>query len=101
MKLWEEPESTSARNSCLLRVLHRSDRPLAPVRPVKPWQLGMSTQPQVNSPKSKYRSPDPLHRFKQDFGDSSITSWAFHSHDLVHQNLLNKEESKTSHHKRL
>jgi hypothetical protein len=33
----------------------------------------------------------------QDFRDSRNTSWALHSQYLVHQNLLNREESKKSH----
>jgi hypothetical protein len=38
-----------------------------------------------------------LHELALDFGDCRSTSWTFHSHDLVHQNLLNQEESKDFH----
>jgi hypothetical protein len=48
----------------------------------------------VNSPKSNSRSPESLHGFVQDFGDSRNTSWELHSQDFVHQNLLNREESR-------
>jgi hypothetical protein len=54
----------------------------------------MNNNPRVNSSKSKSRCPDSLHEFAQDFGDSKSTSWAFHSHDLVHQNLLNKRNRR-------
>jgi hypothetical protein len=64
-------------------------------------QLQMNSDPRVNSPKSKSRSPDSLHGFAQDFGESSNTAWALHSQDLVHQNLLiNQGESKKSHQER-
>jgi hypothetical protein len=52
--------------------------------------------PRVNSPKSNSRSPESLHRFAQDFGDSRNTSWGVHSQDFVHQNFPNQEESKKS-----
>jgi hypothetical protein len=73
--------------------LHRSDRWEAPVRPVWP-ELQDEQHPQVKPPKSNSRSPESLHRFAKDFRDSGITSWALHSQDLVHQYLLNREESK-------
>jgi hypothetical protein len=50
----------------------------------------------VNSPKSNSRSPESLHGFAQDFGVSRNTSWALHSQDFVHQNLLNQGKSKKS-----
>jgi hypothetical protein len=65
------------------RALHRSDRWEALVRLVKPMQLGMNSNPQVNSPKSKPWSPNSLHGFAQDFWDSRNTSWALHSQHLV------------------
>ena len=83
---------------------HRSDRSPAPVRPVKStgqtgraWAARDEQRPRVNSSKSNSRSPDSLHGFAQDFGDSRNTSWALHSQDLVHQNSLNQEESKDFH----
>jgi hypothetical protein len=57
--------------------------------------------PPVNSPKSNSRSPESLHGFVQDFRDSRNTSWVLHSQDLVHQNLLNQEESRKSDQERL
>jgi hypothetical protein len=81
--------------------LHRSDRSRAPVRPVTPGQLGMNNNPWINSSKSNSRCPDSLHGFAQDFWDSRNASWALHSQDLVHQNLLEQEESKKSHQERL
>jgi hypothetical protein len=52
--------------------------------------------PWVNSPKSNFRSPESLHGFVQDFGDSRNTSWGVHSQVYVHKNLPNQEESKKS-----
>jgi hypothetical protein len=82
---------------------------LTPVRPVKStyqtshaWAARDEQHPQVNSPKSNSRSPDLLHEFPQDFGDSRNTSWALHSQVMVHQNSLNQEELKDfcqEHHK--
>jgi hypothetical protein len=51
-------------------------------------------RPRLNSPKSNSRSPDSLHRFTQDYGDSRNTSWALHNEVMVHKNSLNQEESK-------
>jgi hypothetical protein len=67
---------------------HRSDR----------CGLGSRDEqhPQVNSPKSNSRSPESLHIFVQDFGDSRNTSWVVHSQVFIHQNLPNQEESKKS-----
>jgi hypothetical protein len=77
---------------------------LTPVRPVKStgqtgvtWAARDEQNPWVNSSKSNSRSPDSLHGFEQDFGDSRNTSWALHSQVMVHQNSLNQEESKKSH----
>jgi hypothetical protein len=74
---------------------------LAPVRPVEStgqtghaWVAQDEQRPRVNSLKSNSRSPDSLHRFAQDFGDSRNTSWALHNQVMVHQNSLNQEESK-------
>jgi hypothetical protein len=53
--------------------------------------LGDEQDPRVNYSKSNSRSLESLHGFVQDFGDSRNTSWALHSQDLVHQNLLNQE----------
>jgi hypothetical protein len=58
------------------------------------WAARDEQHPWVNSPKSNSRSPDSLHEFAQDFGDSRNTSWALHSKVMVHQNSLNQEESK-------
>jgi hypothetical protein len=77
--------------------LHQSDRSRAPIRPITPGQLEMNSNPRVNSSKFNSRSPDSLHGFAQDFGDSRNTSWALHSQDLVHQNFLEQQESKKSH----
>ena len=86
----------------------KSHQGLAPVRPVKStgqtgraWAARAEQRPRVNSSKSNSRSPDSLHGFAQDFGDSRNTSWVLHSQDLVHQNLSNQEESKKSHQERL
>jgi hypothetical protein len=68
--------------------LHRSDR--------SGWAAQDEQHPRVNSPKCNSRSPESLHGFVQDFGDSRNTSWALHSQDLVHQNLLNQVESRKS-----
>jgi hypothetical protein len=57
----------------------------------------MNNEPRVNPSKQPSRSPNSLHRFAQDFGDTRSTSWAYHSYDLLHQNLLNQEESKDFH----
>jgi hypothetical protein len=57
--------------------------------------------PRVNYTKSNSRSPESLHGFVQDFGDSRNTSWVLHSQDLVHQNMLNQEKSRKSHEERL
>jgi hypothetical protein len=82
----------------------KSHKELAPVRPFKStcqtdhaWAARDEQHPRVNSPKSNSRSPESLHGFVQDFGDSRNTSWELHSQDLVHQNLLNQEESIKSH----
>jgi hypothetical protein len=82
---------------------------LAPVRPIKntdrtghAWAAWDEQHPRVNSPKSNSQSPDSLHGFAQDFGGSRNTSWALHSHVMVHQNSLDQEESKDfcqEHHK--
>jgi hypothetical protein len=85
----------------------KSHKGLAPVRPVKStgqtgaWAARDEQRPRVNSSKSNSRSPESLHGFVQDFGDSWNTSWALHIQDLVHQNLLNQEESRKSHQERL
>jgi hypothetical protein len=71
------------------------------VKLVKTWALEMNSNPQVNSSKSKSQSPNLLHGSAQDFGDSRSTSWAFHIHDLVPQNLLNQKESKDFQHEHL
>jgi hypothetical protein len=78
----------------------KTDQGLAPVRPIKntsqtghTWTAQDEQRPQVNSLKSNSRSPDSLHGFAQDFGDSRNTSWALHSIVMVHQNSLNQEES--------
>jgi hypothetical protein len=54
---------------------------LAPVRPVKStvqtshaWAARDEQRPRVNSPIFNSRSPDSLHGFAQDFGDSRNTS---------------------------
>jgi hypothetical protein len=73
--------------------LHRSDR--------SGWDARDEQHLWINSPKSNSRSPESLHGFPQDFGDSRNTSWALHSQDLVHQNLSKREESKKSHQERL
>jgi hypothetical protein len=80
-----------------------------PVRPVTStsqtghaWAAWDEQHPQVNSSKTNSRSPDSLHGFKQDFGDSRNPSWALHSQVMVHQNSLNQEKSKVfcqEHHK--
>jgi hypothetical protein len=82
---------------------------LAPVRPVKStvqtshaWAARDEQRLRVNSPKLNPRSPDSLHGFAQDFGNSRSTSWALHSQVMVHQNSLNQEGSKDfrqDHHK--
>jgi hypothetical protein len=61
---------------------------LTPIRPVKStgqtghvWAARDEQHPWVNSPKSNSRSPDSLHGFAQDFGDSRNTSW--HSIDKL------------------
>jgi hypothetical protein len=78
----------------------KSHKGLAPVRPVTPGQLEMNnTRGQL--PQIQLRSLESLHGFVQDFGDSRNTSWVLHSQDLVHQNLLNQEESRKSHQERL
>jgi hypothetical protein len=61
------------------------------------WAARDEQHPRVNSPKTNSRSPKSLHGFVQDFGDSRNTSWALHSQDLIHQNLLNQKESRKSH----
>jgi hypothetical protein len=76
------------------KALHRSDRSRAPVRLITPGQLRMNCNRGSTPSKPTH---DSLHRFAQDFGDSRNTSWALHIQDLVHQNLLNQEESKKSH----
>jgi hypothetical protein len=58
---------------------HRSDR--------SGWDAQDEQHPRVNSPKSNSRSPESLHGFEQDFGDSRNTTWALHRQDLVNQNL--------------
>jgi hypothetical protein len=60
------------------------------------WAARDEELPRVNSSKTNSRSPDSLHGFRQDFGDSRNTSWALHSQVMVHQNSLNQEESKDS-----
>jgi hypothetical protein len=60
------------------------------------WVARDEHHPWVNSPKSNSRSPDSLHGFAQDFGDTRKTSWALHSQVMVHQNSLNQEESRIS-----
>jgi hypothetical protein len=89
--------------------LDKSHKGLTLVRPVKSTgQTGETCaardeqNPRVNSFKSNSRSPDSLHGSKQDFGDSRNTSWTLHCQVMVHQNSLNKEESKDfrqEHHK--
>jgi hypothetical protein len=82
----------------------KSHKRLALVRLVKStsqtghaWAARDEQHLRINSPKSISRSSELLHRFAQDIGDSRNTSWALHSQDLVHQNLLNQEESRKSH----
>jgi hypothetical protein len=77
---------------------HRSDQSRAPVTL---GQLGMNSILRVSPSKSNSRSPDSLHGFAQDFGDSRNTSWALHCQNLVHQNLLEQEQSKKSHQEHL
>jgi hypothetical protein len=60
------------------------------------WAARDEQHPRINTSKSKLRSPESLHGLEQDFGDSRNTSWEVHSHDFVHQNLPNQEESKKS-----
>jgi hypothetical protein len=79
----------------------KSHKWLTPVRPVQntgrtAWAARDEQHPRVNSSKSKPRSPESLHGLEQDFGDDRNTSWGVHSHDFVHQNLTNQEESKKS-----
>jgi hypothetical protein len=64
-------------------------------------QLNMNNARGLSPPKSNSRSPESLHGFAQDFGDSRNTSWALQSQDLVHQNLLKWEESRKFHQERL
>jgi hypothetical protein len=73
----------------------------AMVRPVRgtgqtgvTWASRDEQHPRVNTPKSKLRSPESLHRLAQDFGDSRNTSQGVHNQVYVHQNLPNQEESK-------
>jgi hypothetical protein len=61
------------------------------------WATQDEQHPRVNSSKTNSRSPDSLHGSKQDFGDSRNTSWALHCQVMVHQNSLNREESKDFH----
>jgi hypothetical protein len=49
------------------------------------WATRDEHHPHVNSSKTNLQSPDSLHSFKQDFGDSRNTSWALHSQVMVHQ----------------
>jgi hypothetical protein len=65
---------------------HRSDR----------CRLGSwdEQHPRVYYPKSNSRSPESLHGFAQDFGDSRNTSWVVHSQDFVHQNLQIKRNPR-------
>jgi hypothetical protein len=74
-----------------------------PVRPVtstgqtgQAWAARDEQHPRVNSSKTNSRSPESLHGFAQDFGDSRNTSWVVHSQVFVHQNLRNQDESKKS-----
>jgi hypothetical protein len=87
----------------------KSHKSLTPVRLVSctgqtdhAWAARDEQHQRVHSSKSNSRSPDSLHGFEQDFGDSRNTSWALHSQVMVHENLLNQEESKDfrqEHHK--
>jgi hypothetical protein len=89
----------------------KSHRGLTLVRPVKStgqtggaWAARDEQNPRVNSSKSNSRSPNSLHKIEQDFEDSRNTSWALHSQVMVHQNLLDQEESedfRQEHHKPL
>jgi hypothetical protein len=88
--------------------LDKSHKASAPVRPVmstgqtgQSWAARDEQRPRVNFPKSNSQSSKSLHGFAQDFGDSRNTSWALHSQNLVHQNLLSQEKSKKSHQERL
>jgi hypothetical protein len=63
--------------------VHPSKNPprVAPVRPVRStgqtgvaWATRDEQHPRVNSPKSKPRSPESLHRLEQDFEDNRNTS---------------------------
>jgi hypothetical protein len=93
----ETAETQDNREHTKMFTRNKTRKGSAPIRPVRPGQLGMNSNPRVNSPKSNSRSPELLHELAQDFGDSRNTSWALHSQDLVHQNLLEQEESKKSH----
>jgi hypothetical protein len=70
---------------------------VAPVRPVKStgqtgvaWASRDEQHPQVNSPKSKLRSPESLHRLEQDFGDNRNTSRGVQP-SLIPPKLVQKE----------
>jgi hypothetical protein len=73
------------------RGLHRSE---STCQTRNAWAARDEQHPRVKSPKSNSRSPNSLHGFAHDFGDSRNTSWALHRQVMVHQNSLNQEESK-------
>jgi hypothetical protein len=72
----------------------KSNRGSAPVRPTEGTgqtgqDLGSRDEQQPAGQLLQIQILISFYEFKQDFGDSRSTSWVFHSHDLVHQNLLN------------
>jgi hypothetical protein len=58
------------------------------------WAARDEQHLRVSSSKTNSRSPDSLHSFEQDFGESRNTSLVVHSQVMVHQKSLNQEESK-------
>jgi hypothetical protein len=76
--------------------LHWSDRWWAPVIPIRLGNSGW-TAPAGQLPRIQLLISQFAPRIRTRLWDSRNTSWVLHSQDLVHQNLLNREESKKSH----
>jgi hypothetical protein len=104
-ELQNDPTSKQQQHGTTMNTPKRSPEQnptrFAPVRPVKgtgqtdvAWASRDEQHQRVNTPRSNSRSPESLHGFVQDFGDSRNTSWEVHSQPYVHQNLPNQEESK-------
>jgi hypothetical protein len=85
-----EPRLLNTTNKLFQKDHPKKIKPSPPEKWFRLWTLERDLSPR------NHWSLDLLHGFVQDSGDTRSTSQASHSYDLVHQNLLNQDESRNS-----